>query len=73
MVLLDLTLSKKNGLEVLTEIKQDKKIKITIMTLLSLSKTSDIKEIKKLGVTNYIVKSDLSIDMLADKVEELLK
>ncbi|MDO8668754.1 MAG: response regulator [Candidatus Buchananbacteria bacterium] len=73
LVLLDLTLSKKNGLEVLAELKKDKKLKIKIVVLLSLSKTSDIEKIKKLGITDYIIKSDLSINTLADKVGELIK
>lgn len=73
LVLLDLTLTKKSGLEVLTDLRRDKKIKVPIVVLLNLNTTSDIEKIKKLGITDYIVKSDLSIDMLTDKVKSMLK
>jgi len=72
LILLDLVLAKKNGLEVLNEIKIDKNLNTKIVMLLGVDKTSDIEAIKKLGVTDYIIKSDLSIDMVAQKIEKIL-
>lgn len=72
LVLLDLTLTKRTGLEVLEEIKQDKNIKVPIVVLLSLGKTNDLNKIRELGVFDYIIKSDVSINLLADKVRTCL-
>ncbi len=73
LVLLDLVMPNKDGFEILEEIKTDKKYKkIPIIILSNLGQKSDIEKGKKLGADDYLVKSNLSINAVVDKVKEVL-
>jgi CheY-like chemotaxis protein len=57
LVLLDLNLPKKNGLEVLAELKSDKRTKnIPVIVLTVSTRDRDITECRRLGADTYIVK-----------------
>jgi CheY-like chemotaxis protein len=57
IILLDLSLPKKSGLEVLLEIKADKRTQeIPIIVLTASNRARDIDECRRLGVVTYIVK-----------------
>lgn len=57
VILLDLKMPKVNGLEVLREIKNDERLKvIPVVVLTSSQEDPDIKEAYRLGVNSYIVK-----------------
>jgi CheY-like chemotaxis protein len=57
LVLLDLNLPKKNGLEVLAELKTDKRTKnIPVIVLTVSTRDRDITECRRLGADTYIVK-----------------
>jgi two-component system, response regulator len=57
IILLNLSLPKKSGLEVLLEIKADKRTqKIPIIVLTASNRARDINECRRLGVVTYIVK-----------------
>ncbi len=65
LVLLDLVLPRKNGFEVLSEIKSNPKTKnIPVIILTNLSQVSDLEMGIKLGAQDYIVKTDFSINEL---------
>ena len=73
LVLLDILLPKKDGFEVLREIKDstDEKIKsVPIIMLSNLSSKEDIDEAKKLGASDYLVKAKISPKEAVDKVGE---
>ena len=57
MILLDLTLPKVSGLEVLRRVKQDSRTRMVPVIVLTVSKTNqDIIESRRLGAETYIVK-----------------
>ncbi len=75
LILLDLLLPKKDGFEVLKEIKdsKDEKTKsIPVIILSNLSNKEDIKETKKLGASDYFVKAKITPDEIMKKVSKFL-
>ena len=57
IILLDLNLPRKNGLEVLRKIKADKRTqKIPVIVVTTSSRDRDIAECRRLGAENYIIK-----------------
>ncbi len=75
LVLLDIMMPKMNGHEMLKRIREDPSIKDTrVVVLTNLNdRPEDIKEIKKLGVEEYILKSDITLAGLAERVVKYLK
>ncbi|MBN2096841.1 response regulator [Candidatus Peregrinibacteria bacterium] len=71
LVLLDLVMPKKNGFEVLEDMKA-KKIKTPVLVFSNLSQDSDRKEAVSLGAKDYFVKSDMSIDEVAEAVKKYI-
>ena len=73
LILLDLILPKKNGFEVLRELKGDPLTKqIPVIVLTNLSGMDDIGKILELGVTTYMVKSDQTLQDIFTAVEKML-
>ena len=75
LVLLDLLMPLKNGFEVLEEIQKgvDEKLKkIPIIVSSNLGQNTDIEESKKLGAVDYLVKSNISLKELVEKVRKYL-
>ena len=70
LVLLDLILPKKNGFDVLIEIRKNKELKDTLVIILSvLSQKSDMKRGLDLGAQEYLAKSEMSLSDVVDKVK----
>ena len=73
LVLLDIILPKKDGFEVLKELKSDEKTKETPVVLTTnLSDPKDIQKALALGATTYLVKSNYSLADIVTKVDEIL-
>jgi CheY-like chemotaxis protein len=73
IVLLDLVMPNKNGFEILEEVKTDERYKkIPVIILSNLGQKSDLERGKKLGVVDYLVKSNTPINDIVKKVEEVL-
>jgi len=73
LILLDLVMPKKDGFEVLEELKDDKDLsKIPVIILSNLGQESDVERGKALGAVDYIIKTDLSIQNLVKKIKEIL-
>ena len=75
LVLLDILLPKKDGFEVLEEVRQskDEKIKnIPIIIVSNLSHFDDQQEAKKFAVFDYLVKAKVTPQEMVDKVNEAL-
>jgi len=74
LILLDLMLPRKNGFDVLKEIKEDKRSKdIPVIILSNLGQELDIKEGLSLGAVDYIVKPETRISDVVTKVKNALK
>jgi len=73
LVLLDLILPKKNGFEVISAIRADKKLsKIPIIVASGLNQETDIKEALRLGATKYFSKDSYSLKQIIQEVLKVL-
>ncbi|MDI6778083.1 MAG: response regulator [Patescibacteria group bacterium] len=74
LVLLDIILPKKDGYEVLAEIKKNEKTKnIPVLILTNLEEVDNVQKALDLGATTFMVKSDFSLKDVIGKVRESLK
>ncbi len=74
LVLLDIILPKKNGYEVIAELKKEPATKnIPIVLLTNLGGAQDVEKALELGATTYLVKSDYKLEEIARKIKEILK
>jgi DNA-binding response OmpR family regulator len=73
LVLLDLMLPKKDGFWVLDEVRKKDDLKnIPIFVLSNLGQEQDKEKAIKLGARDYLVKADISIKEVVDKVKKTL-
>lgn len=73
LILLDIILPKKNGYEVIQELKSDEQAKkIPIVLLTNLGGVHDVEKALELGATTYLVKSDYRLEEVAKKIKEIL-
>lgn len=71
LILLDLMMPRKDGFEVLKELKnQGSKIPVIVFT--NLAQTEDRQEVLALGAKAYFIKSDISIDELVEAIKKYL-
>lgn len=74
IILLDMILPKKNGFEVLQELKADAKLKtIPVLVLSNLGQDQDIEQAKALGAADYLVKSNFSLQKVVSKIYSILE
>lgn len=73
LILLDLILPKKNGFEVLSELKQDPATKnIPVAVLTNLEGSAEVEKALSLGATTYLVKANYKLEELLGKIEMVL-
>lgn len=73
LILLDLILPEKGGMELLAELKEKKEYKdIPVIILSNLSAQQDIDQALKLGAVDYIVKSNFTLVELVQIVNKYL-
>ena len=73
LVLLDLIMPKLQGFEVLRTLKQDPATEgIPVIVLSNLSQASDVQQAMEGGAVAYFVKAELSLQGLAERVQEVL-
>lgn len=74
LILLDLIMPKKNGFDVLKELKADPSLQqIPVMVLSNLSQATDAAEAKKLGALDFIIKSDISLQDLVARINTVFR
>lgn len=73
LIFLDLILPKKNGFEVLEDLKKDVSVKdIPVIVLTNLEGSAEIERALSLGATTYLVKANYKLDELLGKIEVIL-
>lgn len=73
LILLDLILPRKDGFEVLREIKMDPATKsIPIIVLTNLEGPDHIERAMELGAQGYLVKANYSLEEVVEKVKSIL-
>lgn len=73
LVILDMALPRKSGIEVLEQIRENPKTKdIAVLALTIVSEEGVIQEARRLGVVDYIIKGTISLEELENKVKTIL-
>jgi DNA-binding response OmpR family regulator len=73
LILLDIILPKKDGYEVLKELKHDEKTgKIPVIVLTNLESAEDVERAFEAGATTYLVKSNYKLEDVIKKIKETL-
>lgn len=71
IILLDILMPEMNGIEVLSVIKKDDELKnIPVLVISNSVKEEDMEAAEKLGALEYIIKSNIGIGELIDKVKK---
>jgi DNA-binding response OmpR family regulator len=74
LIILDLILPRKNGFDVLAELKQKSEVKsIPVIILSNLSQESDMKEAMRLGAKDYLVKTEVRLSEVVEKLKKIVK
>ena len=73
LILLDIILPKKDGFEVLKELKEDEGTKnIPVIILTNLESEDNIEKALSLGATTYLVKANYRLEEISKKIKETL-
>jgi two-component system phosphate regulon response regulator PhoB len=73
LILLDMLMPKLSGLEVLKALRADAATRaLRVLVLSNSSREQDVQEVTRLGVEGYLVKSDLSLQELGERVARIL-
>jgi two-component system, OmpR family, alkaline phosphatase synthesis response regulator PhoP len=74
LVLLDIVLPKFDGWQILKEIKQDERLKMTKVVILSnLGQKSEVEKGADLGATKYMIKANYSPSEMVKEIKKILK
>ncbi len=74
LILLDLILPRKDGFEVLKELKGDETTKdIPIIVLTNLEGSADVEKALSLGANAYLVKANYDLEEVIKKIKQTLK
>lgn len=74
LILLDLMLPRRSGFEILADIKKDNKLKnIPILILTNLGQEEEKQRGLALGVKEYLVKTDIKLEEVVEKIKWYLK
>ncbi len=72
LILLDIILPKKDGYEVLEEIKKGPQKDIPVLILTNLEEIDNVQKALDLGAMTFMVKSDFSLKDIIEKIKESL-
>jgi len=74
LIVLDLLLPDKNGLEVLREIRRlPNGVQAKVIVLSNMAEEINKEEAKRLGVQEYLVKANYSLPEILDKIKSMLQ
>ncbi|OGD56338.1 hypothetical protein A2V71_01295 [Candidatus Berkelbacteria bacterium RBG_13_40_8] len=73
LIILDIMMPVLSGIEVIQEMKKDVNLeKIPIIVLSNLTEGPDIEKAKKMGITEYLIKSDLDPEDVSNTIKKYL-
>ncbi len=73
LILLDLLMPKLSGLDVLRALKADPATRdMPVLVLSNSSRAQDVREVEALGVVGYIVKANMSLKELGERIDRAL-
>ncbi len=74
LILLDLMLPKFDGFDILKKVRENESLKnIPVIVFSNLSEEKEVKKAKDLGSTEFMVKSNFTLDELIDRINTILK
>ena len=74
LMLCDLVMPGVDGFGILKLVRENPKtVNVPVIVFSNLSEDKDIKHAKDLGATDYMVKSNFTLDELADRIKTILK
>jgi DNA-binding response OmpR family regulator len=74
LILLDVLLPRLSGLEVLRRAKADARTReIPVLVISNSSRPQDVEELMQLGAVDYLVKSNLSLQELTERIVRVLE
>lgn len=73
LLIMDIVMPEKNGFDVLEEIRLKLKKKTPVIILSNLEQKEDVETAKNLGVTQYLLKSNLSLRKLGAIIHKTLQ
>ncbi len=74
IILLDIIMPEMNGFEVLEELNKDVDLKkIPVVILSNLGQDSDIERSRELGADDYLIKSNVAMSEVVEKVNQIIK
>lgn len=74
LILLDLILPKKDGFQVIKELKENAETaNLKVIVLTNLGGTTDVERAIELGATTYLVKADYELEEVVQKIKDFLK
>ena len=73
LILLDIIMPRKNGLQVLQELRVNLRSQVPVIILSNLEKPEDIEAGKAFGVKEYVIKSHISMRQLALQIARALE
>lgn len=73
MILLDLLLPEVDGFTILQKVRENKNLaNLPVIVFSNLSEEKDIDRAKKLGISEFMIKSNFTLDELTEKVRSLI-
>ena len=74
VILLDLLLPKRNGFDVLADLKSDQHLKIIpVIVLSNLGQARDVEQVRQLGAEDYLIKANVTMKDIITKIKHLAK
>jgi len=74
LILLDIIMPKKNGLEVLEELKKDPELRdIPVVILTNLDEKETMKKALDLGADSFMIKADFDPEQVKEKIDKYLE
>ena len=71
LILLDLIMPRMDGFETLERLKKDPKLKkVPVLVLSNLGQETDIERATELGAKDYLVKSNISLKYILEKIDQ---